>query len=1115
MAGLKHLNRMGLKEQHLIKSSKVVRAVGGFVMTCLGWIPIEFHIGNRISKQALYICDKVDRIYFSRSGCVEVGIIPREFPYPMEELNVVGTSVSKSEEKQVTHPHNSAEHIREPPPSRPKELPFPATVENVGRLKQYILDSFASSAFNNAAPFPVLTGPPGHIHLKEGAAPYARHVPIPVPFHLRDATKKGLDSDTERGIIKPVPVGTPTDWCTTMVVVMKKNGKIRRTVDLQKLNGYCKRETHHTESPFNLACQVPPGTKKTVLDAVEGYHAVSLDEESQPLTTFITPWGRYMYLRMPQGYLASGDAYTRRYDEIIKDVPRKVKIVDDSLLYDNDIEEAFYHCWDFLKLGSENGIVYSREKFQFCQDIVDFAGLKITKEGVTPSDSMLSAIQNFPAPKNITDARSWFGLVNQVAWAYSLGPIMQPFRDLVKKNAIFTWNDALEQAFQDSKAQIVHLVKEGIAAFDLNRVTCLAPDWSKEGMGFFVLQKYCDCLTDKAPVCCPEGWKLVFAGSRYCTSPESGYAPIEGEAAAIVYGLERSRMFVAGNSNLIISTDHEPLLGILGDRDLSEVTNPRLLKLKQKTLRYRYKIQHNPGKWHRASDAVSRNPVETIKAIFEVIKADPSEMELAFIEEMEASVEAVSVGILNECKDDLGVITAGVVRAAALDDSVFAKLICSIEKGFPRTRHLTDPEIREYWDVRHRLSNDKGIVLLDNRIVIPAVLRKRILNCLHMAHQGCTGMQSRAHESVYWPGMNGSIRQRRQTCQVCSSRSPSQSREPIVFTPVPEWPFQNICMDMFEIRGHLYLCCVDRYSGWPIIYHLKPGHATSKNLIKLSRVIFMAYGAPDEVCTDGGPAFVSAEYKQFLSVWGVNHRLSSVAFAQSNGRAELGVKASKRIIYDNTNNDGSLDNDKVAMAVLQYRNTPIADIGASPAQLLMHRQLRDSIPSHPSLYKPHRKWIEAAAKREIRISRRNAKLAETYNASAHTLPPLEITSIVAVQDRQKRWVRTGRIVERLDHRQYRVRMDGSGRITLRNRRFLRKIHPSIVQPSIIPSAMVSRRTSSSTAGKEVHFNLPLQATPSPTTPTSTPRALQRLQAHNRSPVQHMPTSRLRSGEGRY
>ena len=64
-------------------------------------------------------------------------------------------------------------------------------------------------------------------------------------------------------------------------------------------------------------------TKKTALDAVDGYHLISLDKESQLITTLITEWGRFMYLRMPQGYLASGDTYTRRYDEIIKDVPRK------------------------------------------------------------------------------------------------------------------------------------------------------------------------------------------------------------------------------------------------------------------------------------------------------------------------------------------------------------------------------------------------------------------------------------------------------------------------------------------------------------------------------------------------------------------------------------------------------------------------------------------------------------------------------------------------------------------------------------------------------------------------------------------------------------------------
>ena len=81
-----------------------------------------------------------------------------------------------------------------------------------------------------------------------------------------------------------------------MVVVSKADGTLRRTIDFQQLNAQCLRKTHHTASPFQLASQVPPNTKKSVLDAVDGFHSVPLDSESQPLTTFITEWGRYMCL---------------------------------------------------------------------------------------------------------------------------------------------------------------------------------------------------------------------------------------------------------------------------------------------------------------------------------------------------------------------------------------------------------------------------------------------------------------------------------------------------------------------------------------------------------------------------------------------------------------------------------------------------------------------------------------------------------------------------------------------------------------------------------------------------------------------------------------------------
>ena len=133
----------------------------------------------------------------------------------------------------------------------------------------------------------------------------------------------------------------------------------------------------------SLSVTLPASISYTTL-----YNAVELDTESQPLTTFITEWGRYMNLRMPQGFVAAGDAYTRRYDDIINDVPRKIKCVDDALLYDHSIKEAFFHTWDYLTLCTNNGIVANSNKFQFCKDTVEFAGLTITPSGITPSTNL-------------------------------------------------------------------------------------------------------------------------------------------------------------------------------------------------------------------------------------------------------------------------------------------------------------------------------------------------------------------------------------------------------------------------------------------------------------------------------------------------------------------------------------------------------------------------------------------------------------------------------------------------------------------------------------------------------------------------------------------------------
>ena len=814
---------------------------------------------------------------------------------------------------------------------------------------------------------------------------------------------------------------------------------------------------------------------------------------------------------MPQGYLASGDAYTRRYDEIIKNIPRKVKIVDDTLLYDASIEESFYHSFDFLLHCAKNGIVLNKDKFQFCQDTVQFGGLQITPSGVTPSKPMLEAILNFPIPKTLTDARSWFGLVNQVAWAYSLGPVMLPFRDLVKRDSHFTWDQGLEAAFRHSKQVIVDLVRNGIATFEKDRITCLAPDWSKEGMGFLLLQKHCSCTTDRAPVCCPDGWHLIFAGSRFCIEAERRYAPIEGEAAAIAWALEKCRIFVMGCPNLIVVTDHEPLKGLFRDRDLSKIQNPRLFRLKEKTLRYRFMIQHCPGKWHRASDAVSRNPTSVLKSLLDVLPAKPTQSDVTESDDMDDWVASTTTMATFGANNNTALTSPDLIRAAGHSDPQYIELIKTIQKGFPRTRILTAPGIREYWEVRHRLSVDNDLALLDQRIIIPTSQRTKILRSLHSAHQGEVGMKARANESVYWPGMNASIRTTRANCTECSRIAPSQPREPITLTVSPDWPFQQIVLDLFHAGGQTYLACADRLTGWLIIHHLNQGQANASSIISICRDIFQTYGAPEELSSDGGPPFKSSTFTQFLKDWAVKHRLSSAAYPQSNGRAELAVKTAKRIIIGNTGPQGSLDNDRAARAVLQYRNTPIQNIGLSPAQLLLHRRLRDFVPSHPTLYKPHSEWITAARNREKSLSQRNARLIEKYNRTAHTLRPLLKGQIVSIQStNNNRWNTTGQIIETLPHNQYRIRVDGSGRITLRNRRFLRKLRtPVTPHPILSPSngtPILERDDESKTPALQTTDSenapqppLPPNSTSQPTVTTQAKpaRALSRLLPHNK------------------
>ena len=1036
--------KMGLSQGDFIPVKLKMRGASGEDLCVCGGIAVDISTTDlagfsRCTKQMMYLSDRMSTAFLSKEAMVSLGILQADFPAIHTYSIDMATSVSAAI---LDSPICSCPKRPDEPPPLPTCMPpgLDATPENIPALKEWILNYYGASSFNTCEhqPLRMMQGEPMRLHVDPEARPSAVQKPAVVPIHWQERVFKDLERDVRLGILEKVPPNTPDTWCSRMVVTAKADGAPRRTVDLQHVNRNSVRQTHHVESPFHLADKVPQGSLKTVTDAWNGFHSMLMYSDDRHITTFITPWGRYRYRVAPQGFLASGDAYNQRFDEIISNFPDKVKCVDDTLMWTFSIKDAFFQLCRWCELTYRGGITLNPTKVQFAGESVDFAGLTITSTNIRPSAKFIDAVKNFPTPRDISGARAWFGLVNQGSYAFAAAKKMQPFRHLIKPSNKFIWNEELENLFRESKNAIIEEMKEGVRLFEIDRPTCLCTDWSIGGIGFIMKQKYCECLPIQ-PTCCPDGWKLCLVGSRFTTPAESRYSPVEGEALAVVYALHQTRYYILGCKNLIIATDHKPLLKILDDRPLTEITNRRLLNLKEKTLSYAFSIVHVPGRKNTGPDAASRYPTHNGEHL-----------------DLPCEPPKVVKQVQFECTDDAGITTAAcfalqavsdmvtweMVREATASDPILLQLIDTVQKGFPAQARDLHPDLRPYFRYSESISCVDGVILIGERIVIPQQLRSKILSSLHAAHQGVGMMIARASDAVYWPNMTTDISKVRVACTHCNRIAKSNPMQPPADPPHPDYPFQMIACDYFQYGNNEYVVIVDRYSGWPMVYKSESG---ANGLVKRLRETFVTFGVPEEITSDGGPQFTAGVTQQFLDFWKVHHRKTSVANPHANSRAEIAVKTVKRLLMDNTGPTGSLDTDNFQRAILTYRNSIDPETKASPALILFGRPVRDAIPIPPGRYCPHNTWKELLEHRERALAKRHSREHEKWSEHTQMLQPLQVGDHVYIQNltgnHPKRWERTGVVVEVRQFHQYVVRVDGSGRVTLRNRQHLRKFTP--------------------------------------------------------------------------
>ena len=981
-AGKDILKYLDHHPHNLLPSTIAPRTVNGSSMSPIGRIPITIHLEGKQCTDDLHVIPGIKGCVISWQASKCLGILPAHYPNPTKaEPNI--TMIATDQRGIPT-----AQEVWEE---------FPSVFD--GQVR-------------------VMDGEQFHITLTENAVPFCVKTPRTVPFAYREKLKAELELLQQQGIIAPVTEAT--QWCAPIVVTPKKGtDRIRMCVDLSKLNRFVLRERYQSPTPAEAVADITASEAKyfTVMDATKGYHQCPLAEDSQELTTFITPFGRFKYLRAPYGLSSIAEHYNRRMAEALEGLSGYRRIVDDIVIYDKDPQQHVQHVKQFLERCRDRKISINRDKWQFCQSQVKFAGFHLMPEGYQVDPSITAAITLFPSPTTRTELRSFVGLVNQLtSGTNTIAELITPFRPLLSTKNEFMWTTEHDQALTKVKECLT--TTPVLAFFDVTKATRICTDASRQGLGFIMQQQTAEGQ-----------WHLIQAGSRCLTDAEARYAVIELELLAVTWAIWKCRVFLMGMQHFDVITDHNPLISILNHHRLDEIDNPRLQRLRAKIMAFNFKAVWHKGVTNQAPDALSRNPVST-----------PSPAELLAEHDEENNQEPSAAEIRAIHRDGLESIRIQELRRYAEADDSYQKLKSYVMKGFPDHRHSLHECCKRYWQARQHLSIDDGLLTHGCRLVIPSQMRSSILSQLHEAHQGSTRTKQRAHLTVYWPGMDNDIDNMVYACKQCQDCLPSQPKEPIRLKPQPQRPFQEVAADFCYHAGKSYLIIVDCYSDWPTIIPMGRNTTTSQLEAGL-RELFSRTAVPDIFWSDNGPQFTSKEFRSFARQWGFHHQTSTPYYPQSNGRAEAAVKSMKRIIRAAWNGR-YMNEDKLCRALLQYRNTPSRKDGLSPAQKLYGNPIQDTLPAHYSSFAPEWQHSAQEAKQQAEATREASQ--RYYNTGAHPLPEIRVGTNVAVQDHRTRlWDTYGVVIAIGPQRQYHVKTQ-KGSILVRNRRFIRRRVPGSI-----------------------------------------------------------------------
>lgn len=350
------------------------------------------------------------------------------------------------------------------------------------------------------------------------------------------------------------------EWLANVVLVPKKNGKMRMCIDFTDLNKACKKDPFplpRIDASVDMAARCK---RFSLLDCFSGYHQIWLKKEDEEKASFRTPGGTYCFMRMPEGLKNAGATFARMTAKVFKNQIMKnmIAYVDDIVVMSKQESDHIADLQETFANFREANLKLNPEKCVFGVTKGKMLGYIVTAEGIKANPDKISAILMMKEPATTKEVQKLTGKITALNRFISRSAEKSlPFFKTLRSSGSERWGEEQSRAFDQLKEYLSTNLEISVPDLDAPLLLYLAASGHAVSAVLVVEKEEHGKLQQKP----------VYYVSEVLTGAKLNYSEIEKIVYALVVASRKLKQYFQAHE-IRCPTSH-PIAEVLRNKEAS------------------------------------------------------------------------------------------------------------------------------------------------------------------------------------------------------------------------------------------------------------------------------------------------------------------------------------------------------------------------------------------------------------------------------------------------------------------------------------------------------------------------------------------------------------------